>query len=196
MISLTSFFNANFFLAEYEEKYYWWETVVIAKKMLLTGAVTLIGDGSSAQLVVGMMIVMANLLFTLKLGPFVDDTDDALSFLSSLQMFFTLLLGLLLKTDDVTDPTYDHQSMGVLLVLLSVLPFLALAASLALLHPKVRARANACCGGVKGDHKMVKDEQQQRQDSKVVPDGVGSEQQKRQDTRIVPDGPDSVRTWT
>lgn len=113
--------------------------------MLLTGAMTILGHGSSAQLVVGILVVLINMLIELKLGPFTDNADDALSFLGSLQMLFTLVLGLFLKTDNPNDPTYDLQQMGNVLVLISVLPFLALAVSLALLHPKVRARVNTCC---------------------------------------------------
>ena len=60
---------------QYEEKYWYWEVTVIFKKMLLTGAMTIIVPGSSAQLAVAVLIVFTNVLLVLKMAPFVDDTD-------------------------------------------------------------------------------------------------------------------------
>ena len=54
-------------------------------------------------------------------------------------MFMTLLGGLLLMTDDRSDPTYDPTFMGYTLVAINSLGFVALALSLVALHPKVRA---------------------------------------------------------
>jgi hypothetical protein len=192
--------------ARYERPYYFWEVTVIFKKMLLTGAIVIIGQGSSAQLVAGMLIVLANMLLVLQLGPFVDRADDVLSFLGSLQMFLTLLMGLLLKTDDPNDPTYDHQFMGVILVLVNMLPFLALAVSLALLHPKVRARVNRCRATAANGEDCVENEaktqrqkekqqqqqQQQQKDTKVTPSAITPSAPDRKDN----DDADSVRSWS
>jgi hypothetical protein len=106
--------------------------------MLLTGAVTILAAGSSVQLVVAFLIVLFNMLLILKLGPFIDDADDYLSFLCSLQMLLTLLGGILIKTDNSLDPSYDESFMGPLLVMINSLSFFALALSLIMLHPKVR----------------------------------------------------------
>ena len=83
--------------------------------MLITGAMTIIVPGSSAQLVVALLLVLINMLLVLKLAPFVDTADDYLSFLTSFQMSLTLLGGLLIKTDNPLDPTYDPSLMGVIL---------------------------------------------------------------------------------
>ena len=113
------------------------------KKMLLTGAMTVIAAGSSMQLVIAMLVVLTNLLLTLKIGPFVDDADDFLAFLTSLQMLLTLLGGLLIKTDNPADPTYDKNMMGVILIFINSVGFFVLAMSLVSLHPKVRACLNS-----------------------------------------------------
>ena len=42
---------------------------MILKKMMLTGALTIIAQGSSVQLVVGLLIVLANMQLVLKIGP-------------------------------------------------------------------------------------------------------------------------------
>merc|ERR1712166_303922 len=127
---------------QYEPAYYWWEVTVIFKKMMLTGAMTIIEPGSSAQLVIALLIVQVNMLCVLKLAPFVDDADDYLSFLTSFQMLLTLLGGLLIKTDNPLDPTYDSNMVGLVLVVVNSFGFIALAFSLMALHPKVRACLN------------------------------------------------------
>ena len=109
---------------------------------MLTGAMTIIQPGSSAQLVIALLIVLLNMLFVLKLAPFADDADDYLSFLTSFQMLLTLLGGLLIKTDNPSDPTYDSSMVGLVLVVVNSFGFVALAFSLIALHPKVRACLN------------------------------------------------------
>ena len=90
---------------QYEPRYYYWEVTVILKKMLLTGAMTIIAAGSSAQLVIALVIVLFNMVLVLKAGPYVDATDDYLASLTSLQMLMTLLGGIMIKTDNPDDPT-------------------------------------------------------------------------------------------
>jgi hypothetical protein len=103
---------------------------------------TVIAAGSSAQLVIAILVVLFNMLLVLKLAPFVDAVDDYLSFLTSLQMLLTLIGGLLLKMDNPIDKTYDPHSMGIALVIVNSLSFVALAFSIVMLHPKVRKRVD------------------------------------------------------
>jgi hypothetical protein len=128
---------------QYEPEYWYWEVTVIIKKMLLTGAMTIVAPGSSAQLAIALMVVLVNMLGELKISPFADETDDYLSFLTSFQMLVTLLAGLLLMTDDPTDAMYDPDLMGVTLVVVNSFGFIALTFSLIALHPKCRKRLNA-----------------------------------------------------
>ncbi len=71
-----------------------------------------------------------------------DEIDDHLAFLTSLQMFLTLLAGLLIKTDNPSNPTYDRAFLAAALVGINCLGFVALAVSLVLLHPKCRTRGS------------------------------------------------------
>ncbi len=73
----------------------------------------------------------------------VDPADDYLAFLTSLQMLMTLLGGLLIKTDNPADPTYDGPFLEAALVAINCMGFIALALSLALLSPKCRERSGA-----------------------------------------------------
>ncbi len=115
---------------------------MIFKKMMLTGAMTVIASGSSIQVTIALLIVLINMLAVLKLAPFVDDADDWLSFLTSFQMTMTLLGGLLLTMSDPEDPDFDPDSMGAFLIAINSIGFFALALSLSMLHPKVRAWVN------------------------------------------------------
>ena len=136
------FLKTHFCFHTDEPPYWYWEVTVILKKMMLTGAMTIVAPGSSAQLVIALLIVMVNMLLILKLAPFLDDADDMLAFLTSVQMMLTLLGGLLLMTDNPTDPTYDPNFMGVTLVVINAFGFVALMFGLVALHPAVRRRIN------------------------------------------------------
>ena len=155
---------------------------MILKKMLLTGAMTIIAAGSSAQLVLALLIVMVNLLLVLKLGPFTDDSDDILSFLTSCQMFLTLLGGLLIMTDDSTKPTYDPTFMGITMVIVNSFGFFALIMSLVTLHPKCRNKLN-------GKQRTMRMKTRQMNGTKVAPidqNGLTIEEEEENST---------VRNW-
>ena len=136
------FLKTHFCFHTDEPPYWYWEVTVILKKMMLTGAMTIVAPGSSAQVVIALLIVMVNMLLVLKLAPFLDDADDWLAFLTSVQMMLTLLGGLLLMTDNPTDPTYDPNFMGVTLVVINAFGFVALMFGLMALHPAIRRRIN------------------------------------------------------
>ena len=89
---------------------------------------------------------LVNMLLVLKLGPFVDEADDWLSFLTSFQMLMTLLGGLILKMQQggTSSDAFDAESIGILLIVINGMGFLALGISLMALHPKVRACINKC----------------------------------------------------
>jgi hypothetical protein len=129
---------------------YLFEIVVIFKKMLLTGALTIIAPGSPVQLVVAIVIVLFDLLVQLKLGPYKDFTDDVLSFLVSLQLTMTLILGLFLSSVDQQGTDVDEEFIGFALILLNSVSFFALFISLILMHPKLRKKVNICGDGAGG----------------------------------------------
>ena len=70
------------------------------------------------------------------------------------QMFLTLHGGLLIVTDDATNPTYDATFMGIAMVAINSFGFVALVFSLIALHPKCRKRLN---GKKKSPKEMVGD---------------------------------------
>ena len=108
--------------------------------MLLTGAMTIVKPGSSAQLSIALIIVLFNMLLELKLAPYADEADDWLAFLTNIQMLLTIQGGLLLMTDDSSAPTYDKRFMGITLVVVNSFGFVAFFCGLLVLHPSIRTR--------------------------------------------------------
>jgi predicted outer membrane repeat protein len=127
---------------QYEERYWYWEIVIILKKCMLTGAMTIIAAGSSAQLIIAMLVVLTYTLAAIYAKPFEGESDDVLSSLTSIQLFLTLLGGLAMFTDDRNNPTYDSEYMGVALCAVNAVGFVAFALSLVMLHPKIRRMVN------------------------------------------------------
>ena len=51
---------------DYEPQYYYWEVVEMLKKMMLTGGLVLLAPGSSAQIVLAILITLFYLTLVLK----------------------------------------------------------------------------------------------------------------------------------
>ena len=75
------------------------------------------------------------------------DADDWLSFTTSLQMLLTLIGGLLIKTDNPANPSYDSRVMGTLMVIINSSGFVVLVFSILAMHPSARACLNNGRGG-------------------------------------------------
>ena len=113
MLSIGSLYSS------YEPQYYYWEVVEMMRKMMLTGAVQMVGAGTSAQALFAILICLAHMLFVLRTAPFEDDVDDVLQFSSALSLSLTLLIGMTLDADESGD-VYDRALMGALLVTINI----------------------------------------------------------------------------
>ena len=138
---------------QYEPKYWYWEILVIFYKMLLTGAISVFEPGTTLQIVAAIAIVVANMLFTLKVAPFADQTDDWLAFLTSLQLFVTLFGGMLLST---TNSEWNEGGMGTFLVVINSFGFICMLLSIIAMHPRIRKCINGKSddGGGGGETKV------------------------------------------
>ena len=103
----------------YEPEYFYWECVEMLRKMLLTGAVQLVGSGTSAQALFAVLVCLAHLMLVMRAAPYEDALDDVLQFLTTLSLLVTLILGMALDSDSQGD-VYDRAFMDVLLVLINV----------------------------------------------------------------------------
>ena len=102
----------------------------------------MIAPGSSVQVIVAIIIILINLLLCLKLEPFQDSADDFLSVCTSVQMIFTLLVAILLKTAPDSE-YYDAAFMDATLIVVNSFSVLAFLFSIIAMHPKVRAKINS-----------------------------------------------------
>eukprot|EP00949_MAST-11_sp_MAST-11-sp1_P001911 g1911.t1 len=100
---------------QFEPRWYWWESMEMIRKMLLTGAIQVIGAGSSAQIMFGIIISLLHLCSVLKAGPYAADQDDVIQFLSSMALLLTLLIAFALKTD-VEQDVYQRTAMDIILM--------------------------------------------------------------------------------
>jgi hypothetical protein len=107
---------------QYEPQYWYFECIIIMHKMLMTGALCVIGTGTSMKPLVAILFQLFFLLLVLKLAPYEDDDDDLSSLLSSLAITLTCLLGFALAT---AAEEYEGGSIGAGLVAIGIVSLAA-----------------------------------------------------------------------
>ena len=90
------------------------------RKLLLTSILALIAPMSAGQVVVGLLIAFFALLFSLKVQPFASDTLNNVNTLAQLNLFFFLLVALLLKVN--LDGEGDSRFFSGIVGALSIIP--------------------------------------------------------------------------
>lgn len=92
-------------------------------KVLMTGALVLVGQGSSIQPLVGVLFELAYLLAVLKFSPYLSDDDDTSSFVSSLAIVLTTLGAVMLITEsykaEEEDRSFNDNFVGSFMVCIS-----------------------------------------------------------------------------
>ena len=94
------------------------------RKMILTGALVLLGAGTTAQIISALAVCILWLTLIANFKPFSESVDDRLAQVEGLQVLFTLLVGLVLQleaplAEDEATSTIDEATMGTLLVTLN-----------------------------------------------------------------------------
>ena len=113
--------------AQYEANYYWWECLEMLKKMMLTGGLILLGPGTSAQVLLAILIILGYLCLVLKYSPYVEDEDDLLQFVATITILLTLIGGMALRADDATTVgVYNSDVMSALFIIINSSIFVAL----------------------------------------------------------------------
>ena len=90
-------------------------------KAMMTGGMIVIGNQTSVQHIFGILIMLFNLLLTLKIAPYRRESDDWSSFIACLALTLTLLAGFVLLTNDPIQPEYDPEIVGGMLVAMILL---------------------------------------------------------------------------
>jgi hypothetical protein len=119
--------------SQYKPEYWYWEVVEMLRKVFLCGGLIAIASGTSFQIVVALLVQFAYLLVIERTMPYKAVQDDVVQFIGSVQLFLTLLAGLILNlqagTKNAMEPG-ETSNFGSLLVALNTSIFLSMVFSI------------------------------------------------------------------
>jgi hypothetical protein len=105
----------------YEPPFWYFEIIEMMRKLVLTAGLVLVKPGSTAQILLGILVCFFYCVAQMNLKPLLEDNDDYLSQAASVQLFLTLLTGLVLKIDVSSEGAYEQAMTGFLLILMNVI---------------------------------------------------------------------------
>ena len=114
--------------AQYKPEYWYWEVVEMLRKVFLCGGLIAIASGTSFQIVIALLVQFAYLLVIERTMPYKAIQDDVVQFVGSIQLFLTLLAGLILNLQAGTKNAMGQEetsNFGSLLVALNASIFLS-----------------------------------------------------------------------
>jgi hypothetical protein len=110
--------------SQYLEEYWYWEIIEMIRKVFLCGGLIAIASGTSLQILIALIVQFIYLLIIERAMPYKEFHDDIVQFVGSIQLFFTLLAGLILRLQDGhpdEQMTEDETNgIGNLLVILNL----------------------------------------------------------------------------
>lgn len=89
----------SFYAAPYRKGFYLWETVDLFRKLLVVSIIVFIADGTSLQLVVGLIFAVGGLVLQLMYKPFKHPSENALAAVSQGILALALAVGGLLRSN-------------------------------------------------------------------------------------------------
>ena len=137
----------------YEKPFWYWELIEMVRKVFLTGVIIVIGSGKSVQILIAMLVQFSYLLGLVRFSPYNFDRDDAVQFVASIQLFLTLVCGLVIKLRAYSVKDYLGEGMdesiayGNILVALNVSVWLIGIGSVFLSTSKGQMLFDRYCGG-------------------------------------------------
>ena len=106
----------------YEPRYWWFEAIIMIQKAMLTGGLVLIAPGSSAQVLVGLIIASGFLIVLMQTKPYQEAEEDIMQTIATISTCATLLIGFTLKVDRGASGEqageYDDNIIDIILILL------------------------------------------------------------------------------
>jgi hypothetical protein len=94
----------------------WFEMAVMIEKMVMTGAMCVVAQGSSVQLLIAILIMQFYMLLVLKTAPYEADSEDWTAFIACVALTLTTIGGFALFTDDPTQRTYENTVLTIILI--------------------------------------------------------------------------------
>jgi len=102
----------------YEMRVYWFEVFECVRKICLVGLPIFLEQGSSAQLIVGLLVCFISYGMYASYKPYVKGSDGWLSKVCQVSLFFSLVSSIALKME----PGSSTEALGVLLVVTLMVP--------------------------------------------------------------------------
>jgi len=96
--------------------------VETVRRLLLTAIVSVVSNGSTAQIVFGIFVAIAYMKLYAYFSPFLEGKDNMLQEMAQYQVFFTLFIALLLRDASLTGPGWTLGFDAVLVFCNSVTP--------------------------------------------------------------------------
>ena len=96
----------------YEMEVYWLEVFECVRKICLIGLPIFVEPGSSAQLIVGLLVCFISYGMYASYEPYIKDSDDWLAKFSQVSLFFSLVSSIALKVESDS----STEALGVLLL--------------------------------------------------------------------------------
>eukprot|EP00944_MAST-04C_sp_MAST-4C-sp1_P006088 g6088.t1 len=153
---------------QYEKSYWYWELIEMLKKIFFTGLLLIIGNGMAFTIVIAIIVQFIYILVVEKHGPYITDRDDLVQFMGSVQLFLTLLAGLVLKlqenneTDNINEK--DNEILGGILIAINASVLLMAAVSIFFATSKGQKCFESLTKG-----KVLKDQAKMQEKTKVAP---------------------------
>jgi hypothetical protein len=117
--------RVGFLFEAYHVQTWYWEVVELLRKFLLTGVMSMVSPGSAAQVVMGLLVAFGAVVLYARLSPYAEPGVNRLGLLAQLNLFFFLLVALLLKVkaDNANnDSSVYNGIVGTLSLSLLVVP--------------------------------------------------------------------------
>jgi len=102
----------------YEMRVYWFEVFECVRKICLIGLPIFVDPGSSAQLIVGLLVCFVSYGMYASYEPYIKDSDDWLAKVCQVSLFFSLVSSIALKMESDS----STEALGVLLVFTLMVP--------------------------------------------------------------------------
>eukprot|EP00944_MAST-04C_sp_MAST-4C-sp1_P005873 g5873.t1 len=124
---------------QYEEKYWYWEIIEMLRKVFLCGGLLTVAAGTSFQIVVALLVQVFYIVTISRLMPYKHFHDDIVQLIGSMQLFLTLIAGLMLKLLEYNTKenisSEEQENLSILLIAINCIIFFACACAVFLATP-------------------------------------------------------------
>jgi len=114
----------RFLFDMYHPETWWWEVFETIRRISLTGALMVFKEGSVLQLFLGVTICVLSLMMYSNHMPFIRHRDSLVAIFTQLEIYFVLIMGILLTMVQKDPDSPESYTIGILLIVTAVLTVL------------------------------------------------------------------------